>query len=328
MGNNVVNNFVRVSQEHTHVVVKGAGGLQGLPGPAGAGLEIDGSVDTYSDLPHHLTPSDAGVAYFVQADGLLYVWSGTRWPEEGQGAQFQGPRGIQGPPGQDGEKGDPGEPGQDGERGPEGFSPVVTTEDIEDGIRINITNKTGTTSTDIDYKNIPDGVITTAKLADESVNSSKIDWSTLCAPASEGLTTTMAETYTRFIQCANSIRSVFGGHGFIFSGYLDLGGVSGDATINKTAVPGLTGYYGYKTNATAPIVPNSAMLYSSTGFAIIWTPGGGSGTDRWYGNGSFALAIGSDGYIYIGVNDSSSDTSSSWTRLQYRYPSGFYMLDH
>jgi hypothetical protein len=108
MDSNVVNNFVKVSQEHTHVVVKGAGGLQGLPGPAGAGLKIDGSVDTYSELPHHLVPEDAGVAYFVQEDGLLYVWSGTKWPEEGEGAQFQGPRGVQGV---QGEQGDPGEPG-------------------------------------------------------------------------------------------------------------------------------------------------------------------------------------------------------------------------
>lgn len=179
---NVVNNLVKVSQEHTHVVVKGAGGLQGLPGPAGAGLQIDGSVNTYAELPQRLSESDAGTAYFVQADGLLYIWSGTRWPAEGEGATFQGPRGIQGPPGRDGEKGEPGEPGQDGERGPAGFSPVVTTEDIEDGIRINITNKTGTTSTDIDYKNIPDGVITTAKLADGAVTTGKINADAVTAP--------------------------------------------------------------------------------------------------------------------------------------------------
>ena len=174
MNPNVVNNLVKVSQEHTHVVVKGAGGLQGLPGPAGAGLKIDGSVDTYSDLPHHLTPSDAGVAYFVQADGLLYVWSGARWPEEGSGAQFQGPRGIQGPQGEKGDTGATGATGQTGPAGADGFTPTVETEEIEDGIRINITNKSGTTSTDIDYKNIPDGVITTAKLADDAVTNGKL----------------------------------------------------------------------------------------------------------------------------------------------------------
>jgi hypothetical protein len=36
---------------------------------------------------------------------LLYVWTGERWPTEGEGAQFQGPRGIQGPPGANGEPG-------------------------------------------------------------------------------------------------------------------------------------------------------------------------------------------------------------------------------
>lgn len=105
MDSNVVNNFVKVTQEHKHVVVKGAGGLRGVQGPAGAGLQISGSVATYADLPWQLTIYDAGKAYFVQADGLLYIWTGERWPEEGQGAQFQGPRGIQGPPGQDGQPG-------------------------------------------------------------------------------------------------------------------------------------------------------------------------------------------------------------------------------
>ena len=105
MDNNVVNNFVRVTQEQKHVVVKGAGGLRGVQGPAGAGLEISGSVATYADLPWQLTIYDAGKAYFVQADGLLYIWTGERWPAEGEGAQFQGPQGIRGQAGADGAPG-------------------------------------------------------------------------------------------------------------------------------------------------------------------------------------------------------------------------------
>lgn len=174
-----VNSLVKVYQEHTHVVVTGAGGLRGLQGPPGAGLIINGSVATYADLPTHLTESDAGAAYFVQADGLLYIWSGTRWPSEGEGAEFQGPRGIQGPKG---DKGDTGEKGDTGAAGADGFTPVVTTQDIADGIRINITNKTGSTSTDIDYKNIPDGEITTAKIADGAVTTAKINSSAVTAP--------------------------------------------------------------------------------------------------------------------------------------------------
>ena len=96
MDQNVVNNFVKVYQEHKHVVVKDAGGLRGLQGPAGAGLEITGSVDTYNQLPYDLQPEDAGKAYFVQSDGKLYVWSGSRWPADGEGSAFQGPRGFTG----------------------------------------------------------------------------------------------------------------------------------------------------------------------------------------------------------------------------------------
>ena len=152
-------NFVKVSQEHKHIIVKNAGGLrgqtgatgpqgpqgpqgeqgpagqdgaqgpqgpqgpqgatgpqgpqgiQGIQGPqgekgdAGAGLIITGSVDTYGDLPTNLGPSDAGKAYFVQADGKLYVWSGTQFPADGDGSQFEGPQGPEGPQGIQGEPG-------------------------------------------------------------------------------------------------------------------------------------------------------------------------------------------------------------------------------
>ena len=76
-------------------------GEKGDKGDAGAGLVITGSVNTYADLPTNLGPSDAGKAYFVQADGKLYVWSGTQFPADGEGSQFEGPQGPQGEPGQD-----------------------------------------------------------------------------------------------------------------------------------------------------------------------------------------------------------------------------------
>lgn len=128
-----MNNLVKVSQEVKHVIVKNAGGLRGLtglqgiqgqPGPQGpqgvqgiqgpqgpqgepgAGLVINGSVATYADLPDDLTPADAGHAYFVEADGKLYIWTGTAWPADGDGSRFQGPQGPTGPQGPQGPKGD------------------------------------------------------------------------------------------------------------------------------------------------------------------------------------------------------------------------------
>ena len=190
-------NFVKVSQEHKHIVVKNAGGLrgvagpqgiQGIPGPAGergpagiqgergpageagpagiqgergpagergetgatgpqgpagpagAGLVITGSVDTYAELPNNLGPSDAGKAYFVQADGKLYVWSGTSWPAEGEGAQFEGP---QGPTGATGAT------GQTGPAGADGYSPTATVAKSGDTATITITDKNGTTTAQV-----------------------------------------------------------------------------------------------------------------------------------------------------------------------------------
>jgi hypothetical protein len=44
-------------------------------------------------LPKGLTAADAGEAHEVQADGKLYVWSGSRWPADGAGSDFRGPKG-------------------------------------------------------------------------------------------------------------------------------------------------------------------------------------------------------------------------------------------
>lgn len=82
-------------------------GNEGPAGADGAGIEIAGSVATYAALPTGLGPSDAGKGYLVQADGLLYIWSGTAFPTNGNGVAF---------------KGDPGEPGAPGSPGAPGVS--------------------------------------------------------------------------------------------------------------------------------------------------------------------------------------------------------------
>lgn len=95
-------------------------GPMGPQGPVGAGLEIAGSVALYADLPSGLGPGDAGSAYFVEADGMLYIWNGSAFPADGMGTVFQGPQGDAGPkgdqgdPGPKGDKGDPGVAGVDG----------------------------------------------------------------------------------------------------------------------------------------------------------------------------------------------------------------------
>lgn len=75
---------------------QGATGATGPQGPAGAngtGITIAGEVATYSALPTGLTSADAGKAYLVDADGKLYIWTGSAFPANGSGANFQGPAG-------------------------------------------------------------------------------------------------------------------------------------------------------------------------------------------------------------------------------------------
>lgn len=101
-------------------------GPQGPQGPAGPrgedgqGIAIAGSVATHADLPSGLTEADAGDGYLVQADGRLYIWSGTEFPADGDGVAFQGPEGPAGPAGEAGAAGPKGDPGVQGPQGPEG----------------------------------------------------------------------------------------------------------------------------------------------------------------------------------------------------------------
>ena len=98
----------------------GPEGPQGIQGPAGEGIAIAGSVATYGDLPDDLDAGDTGDGYLVEADGLLYIWSGTSFPADGEGVEFQGPQGPQGPQGDTGPQGPQGDPGPTGSTGATG----------------------------------------------------------------------------------------------------------------------------------------------------------------------------------------------------------------
>lgn len=114
----------------------GPAGPKGDTGAVGAGLSITGTVASYSALPSGFGVGDAGKAYFVQADGLLYVWTGTAWPAQGNGAQFKGDKGDKGDPGPAGPtgpagadgvgvKGDRGDIGPQGPKGDTGAASTV-----------------------------------------------------------------------------------------------------------------------------------------------------------------------------------------------------------
>lgn len=75
--------------------------LVDITGPAGEGIEIAGQVATYVDLPDDLGPVDSGQGFLVEADGKLYIWSGTAFPADGAGVEFRGPQGLPGDPGDD-----------------------------------------------------------------------------------------------------------------------------------------------------------------------------------------------------------------------------------
>lgn len=94
---------------------QGQPGPQGIQGPAGTSINVVGVVSTVEELPS--TENTINDAYFVQADGNLYVWTGAEWVNVGQ---IQGPTGPAGPPGADGLDGATGATGATGETGAAG----------------------------------------------------------------------------------------------------------------------------------------------------------------------------------------------------------------
>lgn len=95
-----------------------SGGPTGPTGPTGAqgtGIDIKGTVATVNDLP--TTGNQPGDAYVVQADGDLYVWSGSEFVDAGKIVGPAGPTGATGPTGAQGAIGNVGPTGPTGATG-------------------------------------------------------------------------------------------------------------------------------------------------------------------------------------------------------------------
>ena len=104
--------------------IKGPQGTQGVPGdtgppgPQGTGLQIKGTVPTFSLLPDASTNPDDGDAWITADDGHLWVWeeSSSNWIDAGQMQGPAGPPGPTGPTGPTGSTGAPGTPGAAGSK--------------------------------------------------------------------------------------------------------------------------------------------------------------------------------------------------------------------
>lgn len=82
---------IQVFQYQTTVFLINVGGNLVAPAnyPIG-GIALNGVVATWSALPSNLGISDRSAAYMVQADNLIYIWSGSAWPPSGQGIAIKG----------------------------------------------------------------------------------------------------------------------------------------------------------------------------------------------------------------------------------------------
>ncbi|MES1927554.1 collagen-like protein [Salinisphaera sp. T31B1] len=106
---------------------QGEQGPKGAPGEDGAGIQIAGSVADYASLPTGLGAEDSGQGYLVESDGLLYIWTGSNFPADGNGVSFRGPMGEQGEQGPKGDKGDTGATGPKGDTGNAGADGTAAT---------------------------------------------------------------------------------------------------------------------------------------------------------------------------------------------------------
>ena len=95
----------------------GAVGPVGPTGSQGVGIDLQGSVPTFGDLPEG---GSSGDAWFTDDTGHIWVWDEENQTWFDAGNFPQGPQGIEGPQGPVGPQGEPGPVGPEGPRGLQG----------------------------------------------------------------------------------------------------------------------------------------------------------------------------------------------------------------
>jgi hypothetical protein len=99
---------------------QGIQGSTGSQGQAGASVTLKGSVANTAALP--ASGNTLGDSYINDADGNLYVWTGSSWHDAGQIVGPEGPQGTQGIQGIQGTQGEAGTNGTNGTNGEAGVA--------------------------------------------------------------------------------------------------------------------------------------------------------------------------------------------------------------
>lgn len=132
----------------------GRDGEQGPQGEPGIGIKYKDDVETYAQLP--TAGNIVGDAYYINADGLLYIYGETGFPDNGDGIQYRGPQGPQGVPGIDGKDGEQGLQGIPGIPGTAATIEIGTVATGKPGSNASVTN-TGTATAAVFDITIPSG---------------------------------------------------------------------------------------------------------------------------------------------------------------------------
>lgn len=121
----------------------------------------------------------------------------------------------------------------------------------------------------------------------------------------DGATTNGSMTEIHLSQSPNSTI-------FKVYGRLDIYHGSGSYTYARHAITGLTGYYGLKTTLKLNVAPQESYVINPAGSAVTYTPGQ-DGSQNYFNSGC-AIAVDTEGYIWLDVSTSNSQTVTAWQR--------------